>query len=1029
MPHREMACGANIGGDNMGENSPAREASIGSAQSRKESGDDAGPCRRSGESQGTNAIVLISKNTFFSSPAAQGKAPLPNGSLRTAAAPESRRSDSGLAKESGSHPDDDAAQGGCCAKTKNTFAVVGQVVRQHPSPTLVPPILTFVVLVALGIMGTLLGAQRDALNRRDTAVAVAIDTGATFKLTVEQTFAPLVSLDAFIQQTPNYTELMPRFRTIAKGLLEQLPPGTIQNLQLSPFGIIVDEYPPDPNLGLNIFNVTVLRPGAIATIELAELVLSGPLILVGSQALGGIARKPVFVLDVDANETFGNVPLQDPMYADYKWPPGDTFDLPFPATLASTNTRTITMDLVYNATTRTKFWGFVTAIISFEGMTRGADSRLNSLSDKGYDYTLTRPDGASPPFVIAESRANASLPYGEVVTFNVTNNQWTLIVYPYGGWESGWKWPVVAAVIVISFLISLMVFVMMVSLKQQGWLLSEMLVINAELAETTSRLEAEKARMDVMLVRQYNLIQCFSVAGPKGNMQTGDGSTVDRIESMRQQLMSENVQSLAETEQIETLEVLGEGSFGKVYKGLWRGTEVAVKTMMLPANMTGAEKREKMAVMEAAISSSLMHPNIVSTYTYSIKPVRDTTVAPGQVVPGMRMIDVSSAAASTTMGPTPPSEAVSTPTGSGAGGVHSFEVRLVLEYCDRGCLRDSLDLSEFLGPQGLKYRAMLDTALDIAKAMCHLHAMNVLHSDLKARNVMLKCSGDKRGFIAKVADFGLSVKMDHMQTHLSNMFQGTMTHMAPEILLDGRVSKAADVYAFGITLWELFTAGRPFQGTPRALVGHLVTRENKRPAFPLATPSDFRALAERCWHPDADARPTFAEVLATLQALRVASPGPPEEVPVVVASRRDSSTWPSQTNLITSACGGLPNDGEDAAEARAADDAFLDGVAGDAGTRPWEQQRQGARGDSGTRGARGSGASGASGARGTRGGGILLAPTTHGSFSANAWVTLMPPALLSVDEADEAEAAAAEQEPSRPEDSASLEASLAPAGS
>ena len=50
--------------------------------------------------------------------------------------------------------------------------------------------------------------------------------------------------------------------------------------------------------------------------------------------------------------------------------------------------------------------------------------------------------------------------------------------------------------------------------------------------------------------------------------------------------------------------------FGKVQRGLWRGTVVAVKTMILPANMTGQEKREKMAVMEAAISSSLVHPNI-----------------------------------------------------------------------------------------------------------------------------------------------------------------------------------------------------------------------------------------------------------------------------------------------------------------------------------------------------------------------------------------------------------------------------------
>ena len=46
---------------------------------------------------------------------------------------------------------------------------------------------------------------------------------------------------------------------------------------------------------------------------------------------------------------------------------------------------------------------------------------------------------------------------------------------------------------------------------------------------------------------------------------------------------------------------------------------------------TGTAKREKMAVMEAAISSSLAHPNVVATYTYSIKPVRDTTRAQEKV--------------------------------------------------------------------------------------------------------------------------------------------------------------------------------------------------------------------------------------------------------------------------------------------------------------------------------------------------------------------------------------------------------------
>ena len=49
----------------------------------------------------------------------------------------------------------------------------------------------------------------------------------------------------------------------------------------------------------------------------------------------------------------------------------------------------------------------------------------------------------------------------------------------------------------------------------------------------------------------------------------------------------------------------------QVFLGLWRGTSVAVKLMVLPQNMNGVETRERMAIMEAAISSSLSHPNIV----------------------------------------------------------------------------------------------------------------------------------------------------------------------------------------------------------------------------------------------------------------------------------------------------------------------------------------------------------------------------------------------------------------------------------
>ena len=59
-----------------------------------------------------------------------------------------------------------------------------------------------------------------------------------------------------------------------------------------------------------------------------------------------------------------------------------------------------------------------------------------------------------------------------------------------------------------------------------------------------------------------------------------------------------------------------------MYKALWKGSLVAVKSLVLPASLSGKERREKMAIMETAISSSVSHPNVVQTFTYFVQPVK-----------------------------------------------------------------------------------------------------------------------------------------------------------------------------------------------------------------------------------------------------------------------------------------------------------------------------------------------------------------------------------------------------------------------
>lgn len=122
---------------------------------------------------------------------------------------------------------------------------------------------------------------------------------------------------------------------------------------------------------------------------------------------------------------------------------------------------------------------------------------------------------------------------------------------------------------------------------------------------------------------------------------------------------------------------------------------------------------------------------------------------------------------------------------------------------------------------------------DIARGMLHIHSRQIVHGDLKAHNILI---ATVNGVTAKVADFGLSIKMDKGQTHVSGVHAGTLTHMAPEILMSGRISKAADVYAFGILMYETLTGQKAFKGTPMHMLAANVCNKKIRPQFPPGAP-------------------------------------------------------------------------------------------------------------------------------------------------------------------------------------------------
>lgn len=70
--------------------------------------------------------------------------------------------------------------------------------------------------------------------------------------------------------------------------------------------------------------------------------------------------------------------------------------------------------------------------------------------------------------------------------------------------------------------------------------------------------------------------------------------------------------------------------------------------------------------------------------------------------------------------------------------------------------------------------------------------------------------------------------------------------MPPELLLEGRLSKGADVYAFGVVLYELFTADRPWSGLRHAEVLHRVAVKREQLQLPTNAPQPFQVSRQTC---------------------------------------------------------------------------------------------------------------------------------------------------------------------------------------
>jgi len=155
-------------------------------------------------------------------------------------------------------------------------------------------------------------------------------------------------------------------------------------------------------------------------------------------------------------------------------------------------------------------------------------------------------------------------------------------------------------------------------------------------------------------------------------------------------------------------------------------------------------------------------------------------------------------------------------------------------------------------------------ALNIAEAVDYLHANNVLYRDLKPSNVLIVSTAMGSKVNCKIGDFGTARDVkDVTELYTYTTGQGTPIYMAPEILDVRPYNNKADVYSYGITLWQMFAREKPWTHVPVWNIPVLVI-SGQRPTCPDNMPKEYAQLVRSCWSASIDERPNFHSVIDQL---------------------------------------------------------------------------------------------------------------------------------------------------------------------
>ena len=315
---------------------------------------------------------------------------------------------------------------------------------------------------------------------------------------------------------------------------------------------------------------------------------------------------------------------------------------------------------------------------------------------------------------------------------------------------------------------------------------------------------------------------------------------------------STSLQSSINFDELQLQEVIGGGGFGQVWRASWRGTPVAVKVLTGSAQNTHIAK----AILEefkAEINllKGMRHPNICLYMGACIDPPNRAIItelaANGSVWDALRL-------------PLMPPYVVADGTPQGC-----WPLRLYIPD-HHGAPPSSFGNSRISAPVPPRgswpWELVKRVSCGAARGMAYLHSGNppVLHRDLKSANLLLDES-----YTTKVCDFGLSRLKAQARSMTGNC--GTVQWMAPEVLANRDYDEKADVYSYGIIVWELLSRECPYEGMTAIQCALAVLNRDKRPEIPKWCPPGLHALIKACVKKEPSERPTFVEIIQMLDEM------------------------------------------------------------------------------------------------------------------------------------------------------------------